>query len=156
MSPGPLSSAHRGGLNFTHTAGRSFNYSNRGAGFYGTRQVSSPINRIYAANRQRFSETPGEDGGSVIALDENESVTVGTSEDGAVSITIGVKPEPEPENGVEVEVEVGPEQRGWRHKMAAAANPDGSVVIEPDMGQQLVVLGDTDTMLVIGEIPASD
>jgi hypothetical protein len=40
--------------------------------------------------------------------------------------------------------------------MDVSTNPDGSILIEPDMGDQLVVSGDSDTLLVIGEIPASE
>jgi hypothetical protein len=80
------------------------------APFYGTRQVSPPVNRLYGADRQRFAVTPGEDGGSVLTLDENESVTVGTGDEGSLGITINTKPEPENgdgddagSNGVDVE-----------------------------------------------------
>src|SRR5215469_8980223 len=77
---------------------------------------------------------------------ENESVTVGTGKDGGVTISIDHKPEPEAENGVEVEV--GPQRPtraappARREKMAVSANPSGSLEITPEMGQQLVVLGD--------------
>jgi hypothetical protein len=153
MSPGPLSSSHRGGLNFQHGARRNFT-THRATSFYGTRQVASPVNRAYGTDRQRFAVHGSENGGSHIVLDEGETVTVGVGEDGAVAITID-PPAEEPDNGVEVEVQV--QQRrgpGARQRMTVAAAPDGSVLVEPDMGQQLVVLGDSSELLVIGEIPA--
>jgi hypothetical protein len=161
MSPGPLSSSSRSGLTFTHGGNRSFGFSHRQAPFCGTRQVSPPINRVYGAARQKFSVTPGADGGSVIALTEDETVTVGTGDDGAVSITIGTKPEPE-DTAVEVEVEVARPDiaaprggaLGLRRKMAVTAASDGSINISADLGQQLVVLGDEDSVLIVGELPA--
>jgi hypothetical protein len=70
-------------------------------------------------------------------------------------ITIDPKPDPGPElengnggNGSGGEIQ----QRAWRRRMALIANFDGSLVIEPDPGHSLVVLGDADEMVVIGEV----
>ena len=101
MSPGPLTSSTRGGLSFQHGGSRNFNHGHRTAPFYGTRQAPHSVGRIYGAARQRFSVAPNDAGGSTLTLSEDEVVTVGTNEDGSVTIAIDPKsePEPEPENG---------------------------------------------------------
>jgi hypothetical protein len=53
-----------------------------------------------------------------------------------------------------------PEQHHCAFEAAHATyvdlDPDGSVIVEPDLGQQLIVLGDAGEMLVIGEVPAGE
>ena len=148
MCPGATLSHSRGGFGYRHTATR---FTPPAPG----RQVFTPNPRaLFGAPRQRFSIAPGENS-TKITLDENESVTVSTDPKTG-SVTVEIAP-PKPEGGVEVEVEVGPVSRSAarRERMAISAAPDGTVEITPDLGQQLVVLGEPDSVLVVvGEVPA--
>jgi hypothetical protein len=149
MSPGPLTSHTRGGLNFQHGGGRSFGHRN--APFYGTREAPLPVNRALFGGRQKFTVSPNDAGGSTITLTEDEVVSVGTNDEGGVEITIGAKPEPEAETNGNGNGN-GTQQRGLRRKMALMGNPDGSLTVEPEPGYSLVVLCDADEMVVVGEV----
>ena len=126
MSPGLLSSSHRGGLTFQHGGGRGFG-----------RHAPPSRSRTYFSPRQRFSVSPGEGGGTQIILDEDERVTVGVNEDGAVEIEVGKKPENANGNGNGVEVG---KRRGLfgrraalsqRQRLMVSENSDGSVTVTP-------------------------
>jgi hypothetical protein len=133
MSPGPLTTAHRGGIHFQHGARHRF--------------APLPHNGSTFAPRQRFGVSPSEGGGSTITLTPDEQVTVSTDADGNVAISIDAKPAEEP-------VETGPQGAAarsrpahrrllpQRQKMSVATAPDGTVTITPDNGNQLLVLGD--------------
>jgi hypothetical protein len=136
MSPGPVSSNHRGGHSFTHGGRQRFN--------------PVPGNRAYHRPRQRFSVSPY-NGGSRVTLDPDETVTISQDESGAV--VIDVKP-PAAENGNgngNGTIEAGKSRsvarqglsRSARQKMSVATDPsDGSLHITPDPGNELLVLGD--------------
>jgi hypothetical protein len=49
-----------------------------------------------------------------------------------------------------------PQQRGLRQKMSAVATPSGSIEVYPDDGFELVAFGDTDSVLIIGEVPVGN
>jgi hypothetical protein len=137
MSPGPLTTAHRGGINFQNGARGRF--------------TPLPHNRgLFNAGRQRFNVTPGENGSTNVTLDEGEAIVVGTDpETGAVTIQI-TQPPAEPENDT---LEVGPQNAAAprrpalralasQQRMSVATAPDGTVTITPDAGNELLVFGD--------------
>jgi hypothetical protein len=127
MSPGMTRSSSRGGFGFGHASPRF---------------TPTPHHRLYQPPHGRFSVSPNNAGGSNIALDENETVSVGTDADGAVTITVNPKPGESDGNGLG--------QRSMRRglpgrsvdKMAVSANSDGSVTIRPEGDASLQVVGD--------------
>jgi hypothetical protein len=130
MSPGMMTSRNRGGFQtfFPRAAGHRSN-------------SPTPSNRTYHSPHGRFAVAPNTDGGSNITLTEDETVSVGTDADGAVTITVNPKPA---ENGN------GLGQRSIRRglpgrsvdKMAVSTNSDGSVVIRPEGDAALQIVGD--------------
>jgi hypothetical protein len=129
MSPGPLTSRQHGG----HGFGSRFHGHSYG-------RIAPPTSRSYSAARQRFSVTPNDGGGSTITLDENETVSVGTDADGAVTISVDPKPE-NGRNGIAKGARRGLFGR-VADKMAVSSNSDGSVTIRPEGDAVLQIVGD--------------
>jgi hypothetical protein len=135
-----LTTAHRGGIHFQHGARQRF--------------TSIPHNRGgYFAPRQRFGVSPGaEPGSTLITLDEDESVVVGTNDDGSVAVTITTRPVEE-DNGTSPGPQAATAQpatrrigrnflRSRRARMNVVGNADSSITVEPDPGNELLVVGD--------------
>ena len=185
MSPGPVSTAQRGGFvasrgapNF-HRMGADFvqhmppgglavpRLPIRSAPAYATRDLG-------AHARQRAELGVSEDGRPQFTLAPDERLTVGQDEDGNVTVSTepaNVAETEETEPAVEIEIErpaavtagrnIAPRQMarpaGLRERLAVTNNPDGSVTISPDAGNDVVVSGDPAAgRVVVTEEPVAE
>jgi hypothetical protein len=113
----------------------------------------------YHGQHQRFAVTPNEAGGSRIALDDTETVTLGTDpETGAVTIEVSPKPAATnggnggtaalAANGRTVGRQLTNLIRGAgriRQRMSVLADNDGSIVVRPEDDNSLMLVGDPDS-----------
>lgn len=142
MSPGPLSSAHRGGLSFLHGGGRHVHNA------FG-RQFGTPTR-----NRRFDARPPGkfyvdDDGRGV--LEPGDKITFEVDEDGAV--TVGVE-----NNGTNGDGEKAL-RRGLfgLRRMTTTNNPDGSLTVEAEPNAVLMVEGGSgDQSIVVVEVFETD
>ena len=91
MSPGYVSTSHRGGCGFTRApaaASRTFGL-NRAVPFAATRDFAPRAGfRNHAAGHSKFSVSAERDGSAHVTLDPNETGRVVIGDDGSVSIEI--------------------------------------------------------------------
>jgi hypothetical protein len=140
MSPGPLTTCHRGG-NFY--AGRALDTSRTL-----NRAFAAPHGRTYSTPRNKFAVSGNGNGGHSVSLADNEATTLTVNEDGSLVIEVQNKPAPNGTgNGAAVHTE--PVENARRTagravaKMSWERNPsDGSVTFYPDEGEVLHVSGD--------------
>ncbi len=186
MAPGPLQNATRGGfvstrgaLNF-HRMGAGFVQHMPPSGLtvprLPTRSVPAYATRDLGAHaRQRAELGVSEDGRPQFTLAPDERLTVGQDDDGNVVVSTepaNVAETEETEPVVEIEVErpaavtagrsiASPRQMarpaGLRQRLAVTNNPDGSVTISPDAGNDVVVSGDPASgRLMVTEEPVTE
>jgi hypothetical protein len=150
MSPGPLTTCHRGGNFYAgRTAPRAFN---RAIGTPAGHVYGAPHGRAYPGERSKFAVTSNGNGGHSVTLADNETATLIVGEDGALSISIENKPQRQRgsggnDNGTAVHAE--PVENARRaagrqiSKMSWERDPsDGSVTFTPDDNETLHVSGD--------------
>lgn len=141
MSPGPISSRHRGGLVYTQP---------RGGGFARNRAVFTMHNRTFGTPRGRFMLGTDEAGATSVMLGENELAHITTDADGNTVVTIENKPPVDGGNGNGADDTAGQPvleaSRSFvsrlRQRMSWVKEPGGEIVITPDEGETLFVTGD--------------
>lgn len=138
---GPLTSSTRGGFGFRNTSA-SFNRAPLQTG----RAYQAPGRNF--GSPQRFAVETNPNGGTDLVLSENEEVTVGTNSDGEVVINVSDKDE---------ESTLGRRSGGFgqRNKMSTAVSDDGVLVLRPNEGSTLHIVGDaTSGSVSIVELPS--
>ena len=141
MSPGPLTTSHRGGFGFNHNRGYASYTGPRFAGYV------TP-GRHFSGSRERFSVSTNPDTGAHdVALGDNEVAIVTVGDDGQMKIEISNRPpaeEPAPAEGAK-----SASRSAQVDKMAWERNPaDGSVTFMPGEDEVLQIDGDALQALV--------
>jgi hypothetical protein len=132
MSPGPLSSAHRGGFSFQHGGGR------HAGGNYGQRFGAPNPGRAYGPQPSARGRFYVDDDG--IVLEPGDTLTVTVDDEGDATVTVTGADDGGNGNGEESK------RRGLfsrrLDKMAVSSNSDGTITIRPEGDASLQLIGD--------------